>query len=382
MKKIVRKTRNVLFIVMYYCFCILPLRKEKILFTSESREEISGNLKYIYTALEKKSSNLNLVIRVRDKKKTKPSIFQFANLAFHCATSSFIIIDDFYPILYKLKIRKKANFMQVWHAVGAFKQFGYARVGLPGGPKEDSINHRNYTQVIISSANIVDIYAKSFGVNPRIVLPLGVARTDFFFNPIEIKKMKTKFYEKYPKLKDKKIVMFAPTFRGNGQMTAYYPQEWIDLNFVYEKIKDTNYIFALKFHPYVKDKIEIPEHMRESIIDFSEYREINDLLIVSERLITDYSSSIFEYSLMGRKMLFYVPDLDEYTRDRSFYFEYEKFVPGNIHFDFEKLVTDALDEDFNVNKIFEFRNKFFEYQDGKSSERISNYILENKRRSI
>ena len=165
-------------------------------------------------------------------------------------------------------------------------------------------------------------------------------------------------------------------------MTAYYPQEWIDLNFVYEKIKDTNYIFALKFHPYVKDKIEIPEHMRESIIDFSEYREINDLLIVSERLITDYSSSIFEYSLMGRKMLFYVPDLDEYTRDRSFYFEYEKFVPGNIHFDFEKLVTDALDEDFNVNKIFEFRNKFFEYQDGKSSERISNYILENKRRSI
>lgn len=133
--------------------------------------------------------------------------------------------------------------------------------------------------------------------------------------------MKTKFYEKYPKLKDKKIVMFAPTFRGHGQMTAYYPQEWIDLNFVYEKIKDTNYIFALKFHPYVKDKIEIPEHMRESIIDFSEYREINDLLIVSERLITDYSSSIFEYSLMGRKMLFYVPDLDEYTRDRSFYFD-------------------------------------------------------------
>lgn len=372
---VTRKIRNLLFIIFYYFFTLLPLNNSKIFFTSESRSKISGNLVYIYEELLTRSLSLDVVFDFRDKKTTKPSTLKFIRLAYHCATSKFIIIDDFYAKLYKLRIRKKANFMQVWHAVGAFKQFGYARVGLPDGYQKNAYNHKNYSQVIVNSRNIVDIYAKSFGVSTDKILPLGVARTDFFFNTSLMKRAETNFYNSYPQLQNKKIIMFAPTFRGGGQMKAFYPMEWIDLATIYHHIKNTNYIFAFKFHPYVKEKVDIPPHMTDYFIDLSEYREINDLLVVSQVLITDYSSTIFEYALLGRKLLFFAPDLAEYDMNRSFYFDYRTFVPGNIHQKIGSLIKDAIDENFSSELINEFSNKFFDYKDGKSSKRAVDYIV-------
>ncbi|PLW60929.2 putative polyribitolphosphotransferase [Lactococcus lactis subsp. lactis] len=360
---------------MYYIFYLLPL-EDKILFTSESREEISGNLEYIYNELISRGKRVEIQFNFRDKKTNPPTIIKFIHLAYQCATSRFIIIDDYYPRLYKLKIKKNANFMQVWHAVGAFKQFGYARLGLPGGPTSKAVSHQNYTQVVVSSQNVVDIYAKSFGVSSDIVLPLGVARTDYFFDIGLMCKSRQDFLGKYPELKEKKIIMFAPTFRGVGQMSAYYPIEWIDLSSIYKSIKDTDYVFGIKLHPYVKDRIKIPKEMRTKIIDFSDYREINDLLIMSDKLITDYSSSIFEYSLLNRKIIFYAPDLEEYKENRSFYFNYEEFIPGNVYSDFKVVIEEMLNNDFDRDRLIKFKNSFFEYEDGKSSNRIVDYILE------
>lgn len=372
---LMRKIRNGLFVTVYNFFSLLPLKSNKILFTSESRSKISGNLQYIYEELKSRNLSIKIVLNFRDKKITPPSLLKFIVLAYHCATSKFIIIDDFYPRLYKIRVRKKANFMQVWHAVGAFKQFGYARVGLPDGYNENSRNHKNYSQVIVNSRNIIDIYSESFRVNSKIILPLGVARTDFFFNSEEIKKSQTVFYKKYPQLKNKKIIMFAPTFRGGGQMKAFYPMDWINLELIYNNIKNSNYIFAFKFHPYVKEKIIIPPQMKKYFIDLSQYREINELLVVSNTLITDYSSSIFEYSLLGRKMIFYAPDLEEYNLNRSFYFDYREFVPGNVHTTFDTLIKDALNNDYSIEDINNFKEKFFDYLDGKSSKRVVDYIL-------
>jgi Putative glycosyl/glycerophosphate transferases involved in teichoic acid biosynthesis TagF/TagB/EpsJ/RodC len=356
-------------------FYLLPM-EDKILFTSESREEISGNLEFIYNELISRGKRVEIQLNFRDKKTNPPTIIKFIRLAYQCATSKFIIIDDYYPRLYKLKIKKNANFMQVWHAVGAFKQFGYARLGLPGGPNPKAVSHQNYTQVVVSSKNVVDIYAKSFGVSSDVVLPLGVARTDYFFDIGLMCKSRQDFFGKYPELKEKKIIMFAPTFRGIGQMSACYPIEWIDLSSIFKSIKDTDYVFGIKLHPYVKDRIKIPKEMRTKIIDFSDYREINDLLIISDKLITDYSSSIFEYSLLNRKIIFYAPDLEEYKENRSFYFNYEEFIPGNVYSDFKDVIEEMLNNEFDRDRLIKFKNSFFEYKDGKSSNRIVDYILE------
>ncbi|TAS63140.1 CDP-glycerol glycerophosphotransferase family protein, partial [Lactiplantibacillus plantarum] len=75
-----------------------------------------------------------------------------------------------------------ADLIQVWHAVGAFKTFGYSRLGMPGGPKVQSLNHRNYTKALVSSHNIADKYAEGFGIAPDKIQPLGIPRTDIFFD--------------------------------------------------------------------------------------------------------------------------------------------------------------------------------------------------------
>lgn len=371
---IIRKLRNACFVAMYHILCILPIQ-DKIIFSSEGRSQLSGNMKYIYDELNTRETGIRSVVMVRDKKQVPPSLRYFARLAYQCATSKFIIIDDFYPRMYKLRIRKQANLMQVWHAVGAFKQFGYARVGLPGGPDPNSINHRNYTQVIVSSQSVVPVYAQSFGVSEQVVLPLGVPRTDYFYDRDAMAASRAQFYLRYPNLRGKRIVMFAPTFRGPGQMTAYYPMEWIDLEALYERIQDTDVAVVFKFHPYVKERLAIPDDMKDHLIDLSDYREINDLLVVADQLITDYSSSIFEYSLLDRKIIFFSPDLDEYDSDRSFYFDYRSFVPGPICQDFQALLDEIMNRSYDKQQLIDFKNRFFTYQDGKSSARVVDYII-------
>jgi CDP-ribitol ribitolphosphotransferase len=112
--------------------------------------------------------------------------------------------------------------------MGAFKTVGYSRSGKTGGPDSISLTHRGYTGAIVSSESIRKNYAEAFNMDIEKVDALGIPRTDIFFDKKYETNIKKKLYEKYPKLKNKKVILFAPTFRGNGQKSAYYNFDWID----------------------------------------------------------------------------------------------------------------------------------------------------------
>ena len=112
------------------------------------------------------------------------------------------------------------------------------------------------------------------------------------------------------------------------------------------------------------------------IIDLSNESEINDLLFVADLLVTDYSSVIFEAALLDIPMIFYAFDLHEYISRRGFYYEYELFVPGKIVNSEEELLITIRERDFEFEKIQEFKTRFFDDLDGKSSERVARLILE------
>ncbi|GAF23733.1 polyribitolphosphotransferase [Bacillus sp. JCM 19047] len=140
--------RKYVFKLLYMIFCLFPIKGNRVLFATDSRTELNGNFGFIHD--EMISRNLNIDYRYMlkesiDEKKTFKDIW---NLAFWCATSKKIILDDFYPMIYPLRIRKEADLIQVWHAVGAFKTFGYSRVGRPGGPSIRSINHRTIRKLL------------------------------------------------------------------------------------------------------------------------------------------------------------------------------------------------------------------------------------------
>lgn len=139
-----------------------------------------------------------------------------------------------------------------------------------------------------------------------------------------------------------------------------------------ESIED-DYIFALKMHPFVKESFKELEN--DKFIDLSDYSFINDILCITEILITDYSSTLFEFSLLEKKIILYADDLDEYINERDFYYEYNSFVPGPIVNNTTDLINIINDENYDYNKVREFKNKFFDYVDGKASKRFVDKII-------
>ncbi len=158
--------------------------------------------------------------------------------------------------------------------------------------------------------------------------------------------------------------------------TSFYPTEMFDLNTACEKLPE-DYVFIVKHHPFVKDKQPIPSKYKERIIDLSEDNELNDLLFVTDAIITDYSSLVFEASLLNIPMVFYVFDLEKYVNERDFYFDFKLYAPGRIVYSQEQLINVIKNNDFCTEKIKPFADMFFDYRDGKSTERVVKLIYDN-----
>ncbi|WP_235188898.1 CDP-glycerol glycerophosphotransferase family protein [Exiguobacterium artemiae] len=351
-----------------------PIQDNKVVFASDSRSDVSGNFAYILNEIERRDLNLDVKTFFKPNLQSRRDWRDKFTLPYHLATAKTILVDDFYPMIYPLSIRKGSDLVQVWHAVGAFKTFGYSRLGKPGGPSANSLSHRNYTKAIVSSHNVARHYAEGFGLREDQVIATGIPRTDMFFDQTYISDAKERIYEEYPVFKTKKVIMFAPTFRGNGAKSAHYDFSQLDLDALYEAFHE-DYVFVLKMHPFVRRRMEIPEVYADFFLDLTDHREINELLFVSDILITDYSSTCFEFSLLDRPMLFFAYDLEDYISKRDFYYDFEEFVPGPIVRTSEELIERIKNEDFEMQNVKAFAEYFFEHQDGKSSQRFVDQII-------
>ena len=367
---ILQRLKRVVQIFFYdICTILFKCKEKQILIASNTKNELHGNLLDIYEELQKYDYDIK-VIAMNKGNFIKKIKFEFKVL-FNSATSKYILIDDFFPLMYVLNIRKGTKFIQVWHALGAFKRVGYSRLDIDN---KNSLTHRNYTDTIVSSENIVDNYAEAFGIDSTKVHALGIPRTDMFFDKAKKEKIKEQIYEKYPQLKEKRVVLFAPTFRGQGRNSAHYPEEYINLDEIYKNLDEKD-MFVLKLHPFIKNNIVIKDEYKDKIIDLTEYKDINELLLITNLLITDYSSVIFEYSFIENPIIFYVPDLDEYGNSRSFYYDYEEYIYGSIAKTKEELIKQIKNPVVDTNKIVQFKNKFLDKCDGNSTKRFVEELI-------
>ena len=350
-----------------------PIVQNRITFMSGRRDELGGNYEFVY----------NLI---KDREDIDFQFLMFSNPAKHdrlktikkflylYATSKVVIVDDYFRLLNTVKKRKGVTVIQLWHACGAFKTFGFTRLGKSGGPKQNEPNHRMYDYAIVSSQEIAKHYAEGFGISDNNVVATGIPRTDVFMNKEYAEDVRERFFRQYPNLKSKKIILFAPTFRGKGQMSAYYPTEAFHPEKLLDKIGN-DYAILIKLHPYCKERFEIAEEYRDRIIDFSDAVELNDLLFVTDLLITDYSSVIFEASLLDIPMLFYTYDLYLYIKERDFYYDFENFVPGKILYSENEIAESIESNSFEQDKVSSFKYKFFDNLDGNSSKRVADLVI-------
>ena len=294
------------------------------------------------------------------------TFFKWIGLLWKISKQEFIFVDDYSPIYKFINLSKKTKLIQVWHAGVGFKSVGYSRFGF-GGPEPYNSCHRKYDYAIVGEENLIPVYEEVFGIDKKKILPYGLARMDYFLDKNKIEKTTNKLYNAHPELKNKKVILFAPTFRGRRQSKAYYPYEMLDLSRIYKLCEEQNYIFIVKMHPFVKQNIEIPEEYSSLIKDFSSYTDINDLFYVTDILITDYSSNVYEFSKLNRPILLYAFDLDNYQLVNKVHRSVNEYEFARVCKTFDELIN-------NIENLKLEGKREIEY---KEHQKASDLIIDN-----
>ena len=252
------------------------------------------------------------------------------------ATASVIFLDnEFMPMAY-MKFNKNVKVVQLWHGTGTIKKFGLD--SDTGEVKRLAKKaNENITHLIVSSECTA----------------------------------------KYPDLRGKKITLYAPTFRDSQVENPEICLDFDSLN----QCMEENEVLLIRLHPHVAEHcpVGIWDMYPDKIRNVSDYPGVATLLSVADQLITDYSSIIYEYCLLERKMIFYAYDYEVFQKDgRNFYEDYEKFVPGMIVYtqpELEKNWHTAYEDD---SQREQFCRRIFKYQDKNAVNRLLCLIFDKK----
>ncbi|ASV68239.1 CDP-glycerol glycerophosphotransferase family protein [Cytobacillus kochii] len=303
------------------------------------------------------------------------SPYQFIKGIFHLATSRVILVDNYFGFLSAIKFKQDVTCIQLWHANGAIKKFGLLDPGnntrtLTAMNRFQKV-YNQFHKIIVGSDKMQEIFKKAFGLDDSRFIKSGIPRTDIFYNHELIEEKKEKLYNKFPHLQGKKILLYAPTYR-NEDLENFELN--LDLELMTTELATRGYILLLKLHPAIKQGVEIPNNCSHFVYDFSKISNTNDLLFITDILITDYSSLPFEFSILEKPMIFYPYDFDDYKNERGFWDDYHQLVPGPVVLSTAKIISLITESKFNIGKVKEFKQEWNQYSNGNSSKEIARYI--------
>lgn len=283
-------------------------------------------------------------------------------------TSRVVITND---IIGVLNIKRKGQFIiNTWHGCGPFKKNGISE-NITG--KWILEAYKNSDAFIAASRFNVEFYKKEFNYKNQI-LEYGFPRNDIFFEKYN-KNLKNKICQKYGIDKNKRIVLYAPTYRGACSINSYKYYN-INTDLLMNKINEKfggNYVLAVKFHPEIAKHKEL--HNVRNGIDVSDYIDTQELLCVCDILISDYSSIIWDFSLQYKPVFLYHGDEDEYERERGFYSNPNEWPYIIGHSTYELIAKiDSFDYDYYRKNLKEFFEKYGALDDGNATERVVTFI--------
>ena len=350
-------------------------RKNTILFMTEQSEKIASNLKAVSERMKERGMDkeFRILYSARAASEKGQSIKSWFALVNKLSQSGIVVLDDHAPCLDWLKLTDDTKVLQLWHAGAGFKSSGYSRWGHIGSPNAVSC-HRQYDFGIAGSKNIAHFFSEVWGMNDEQVLATGMPRMDEYMDSEHKKQKVEEIYIKYPFCKGKKVILFAPTYRGKGKKDAHYPYELIDFDELYN-VCGEEYVVLFKMHPWVHAKVPIAEQYKDRFADVGKFPNINDLFYITDLLITDYSSNIFEYSLMKNPMLFFAFDKIQYSFSRGFHRPYEESAPGKVCYTFSEVLEAIRTKDFEIEKVQQYVDHHFDYIDSGASDRVIAWLI-------
>ena len=287
--------------------------------------------------------------------------------------SKVIICDNYFPILGGLFPKNETNIIQLWHANGAIKKFGLED---KFAQKQNRFDKKRYTKVykrfsnyIVGSEMMGKVFKHSYNALDYQIDYIGNPRTDIYFNPQKLKEQEEYFYRIYPELRQKKIILYAPTYRNNRNEN--YP---LDIGSLYKAFKD-EYVLLFRTHPHIhiNKKKFCKDYERFCYTNLNQF-SIENLLPVTDILITDYSSVPFDFTLLKKtkKIIFYCYDLEEYNSKQGIQENFSDWAPGAVVKTTEEIIENISTKDHgDYNK---FNLSWNQYNDGQSTQRLIKYI--------
>ena len=332
------------------------LRKNLICFLIKDSSMKYENIMCIYHAL-------------KDELKCKLILdnhFSLKNLLL-LAQAKIILQDQSTYIIRFIYKNTSTKIVQLWHGAGLYKKVGFDAMRVGFDPTKEQIRiqnlHKCIDYFITSDKKISDTYSKAFGIDINNIIPLGIPRTDKLLSS-DTNCNKKIFFNKYKIDHYKQIYLYAPTYRVDFAKKHRYNLEGPNINAL--KIAFPNTIFLWRNHPTLSDLI--PPSGWLNATDFDQ----EFCLSISDILITDYSSILFDFSLLNRPIYLFIPDFDYYTsNERGVYISPNDLLPDCVCSTNEELISKLK---LNINRSLSIRKKFMSSCDGHSVDRVKAFI--------
>lgn len=292
---------------------------------------------------------------------------------------------------FRIRKRKGQIFIQTWHGTPLKKlrcditaEKGSAINSLSEIIHKNNLDMDRYDYLISPSSFCTEKFISAFNLKTlgkeNIIIETGYPRNDRLIAANEEEK---KLIKKEIGIADsKKVILYAPTFRDNehDSGSGYIYNLHIDFDKLKQELGE-EYVIIFRAHYFVSNTFDF-ERYKGFIYDESQRDDITDLYIVSDMLVTDYSSALFDFANLKRKIIFYMYDLEKYENDiRGFYFSVNE-LPGRIVKTQEDL-ADAIEahEGEYDDKCKRFNKKFNLLNDGNAGARVAEIVIENLEKS-
>lgn len=369
--------------ILFQLVSITPQKKNLIVFESFLGKQYSCNPRAIYEYLKINHPEYELIWSVDPRfekgflDKGIPYARRFSlKWLFLMARAGFWVTNSRMPLW--IPKPKKTTYLQTWHGTPLKKLAHDMKEVLMAGTTTEQYKQeffhesRNWDYLISPNRYSTEIFKRAFQFDKEMI-ESGYPRNDIFYTP-DFEKRAKLFKETHNLPKDKRVILYAPTWRDNQyQQEGKYKLELeLDLEKLRAALGD-QYIIILRMHYLVAENFDL-EAFKGFAYDFSKHEDIQDLYLISDLLITDYSSVFFDYANLKRPMIFFTYDLEEYKEDiRGFYFDFEQKAPGPLVETTEEVIESIkilADAAIPNDRMNEFYQRFCYLEDGHAAERV------------
>lgn len=359
---------------MNFIYSILKLLKvqNKVTFISRQSNEISIDFKLLVEQLKKEESNIKIIILTKKLgnsffDKVKYFFHMFVQM-YHIATSKVVILDSYCIVVSILKHKKELKVIQIWHALGSLKKFGYSsldkRDGRNSNIAKEMDMHKNYTYILTSSGISKPFFKEAFNATEEQMKIMSLPRVDFLQSKNYQKEVQDKFYNIYPESNNKKEnILYCPTQRKDNI---------ININQIVKSVDFGKYNLIIKLHNG-QENVYVDGKEIQNKIEFTGM----ELLHIADYIITDYSAIVYEAAIVEKPIYFYDYDYDTYMNDRGWYIDYKKEMPGPIEKNIENIMKLIEERKWDKEEIINFKNKYIDDLSDDVTNKIIKLVINN-----